>query len=134
MIAASPYATRQNAIPVIIVAGPDASQSVDRLLAIPGNRQAALIRIETPAHDHRDGSACLVCTTRGDIRALLFDLQEAARLGLREPFTMVIVDATAADANALAERLIPGRQPAFGLRDHTVARNFQLTEIVRAGV
>ncbi|MDB5505815.1 MAG: putative GTPase family [Devosia sp.] len=132
MTAASPYAVRQHSVPVTIVSGPGAAQSVDRLLAIPGNRQAAIIRIEPPAHDHSGGGACLVCTTRGDIRALLFDLQEAARLGLREPFTAVIVDATAADANDLAERLIPGRQPAFGLRDHTVARNFHLGEIVTA--
>jgi hypothetical protein len=41
------------------------------------------------------------------------------------------VDATeAADTTAVADALVPGRLPAFGLRDHAVAHNFHLEEVV----
>jgi hypothetical protein len=77
-------------------------------------------------HDH-DGAECLVCNTRGNVRVRLFDLLEAARTGAAPPFSAVIVDARAArDPQTIRDALIPGRLPAFGLRDHTVARRFRL--------
>jgi hypothetical protein len=48
-----------------------------------------------------------------------------------EPFVRVVVDATEApDKAAVADAIVPGRLPAFGLRDHAVARNFHLAEVI----
>jgi hypothetical protein len=81
-------------------------------------------------HDH-SGAECIVCSTRGNVRALLFELQEKARLGMIPAFSAVIIDArTSSDAAAIVDGLIPGKLPAFGLRDHAVARNFRLAEAV----
>jgi hypothetical protein len=125
----TPYQRRAEPIPVTVVIG---TRKVDDLLAVPGNRQVAVIRIEPPEHDHGVGVQCLACAARGDVRAMLFDLLEGARLGLREPFTGVIVDATALpDAAEVADRIVPGKLPAFGLRDHAVAKNFRLERIIR---
>jgi hypothetical protein len=125
----SPFARREKSIPVTVVTG--GRSVVDDLLAVPGNRQAAVIRLNPEDHGHPPGTECLVCSTRGDIRALLFDLQEAARQGLREPFSSVIVDATGvADIAPMVDRIVPGRLPAFGLRDHAVAKNFHLGSVV----
>jgi hypothetical protein len=88
---------------------------------------AALVTMVTePGHDH-DGADCLVCNTRGNVRVRLFDLLEQARLGVIPSFRSVIIDARAArDPQAIIDALIPGKLPAFGLRDHTVARRFRL--------
>jgi hypothetical protein len=44
-------------------------------------------------------------------------------------FDRVIVDASEIeDVQGVIDALVPGRQPALGLRDHTVARNFRLVE------
>jgi hypothetical protein len=87
----------------------------------------ALITIEDAAgHDH-GGGECLVCNTRGNVRVLLFELLEQARQGAVLPFTSVVVDARkAADPRAVVDALVPGKLPAFGMRDHTVARSFIL--------
>ena len=59
------------------------------------------------------------------------ELQEKLSRGMVEPFIRVVVDATdAPDAAAVADALVPGRLPAFGLRDHAVARNFHLKELL----
>jgi hypothetical protein len=77
-------------------------------------------------HDH-DGAECLVCNTRGNVRVRLFDLLEQARTGAIPAFRTVVVDARAArDPQAVVDALIPGKLPAFGLRDHAVARSFRL--------
>ena len=56
---------------------------------------------------------------------------EKVRLGMVEPFVRVVVDASeVSDKDAVADALVPGRLPAFGLRDHAVARNFHLAEVV----
>jgi hypothetical protein len=96
-------------------------------LAVPAD--AALVTMAPEAgHDH-DGAECLVCNTRGNVRVRLFDLLEEARTGAIPAFSAVIVDARAArDPQAIVDALIPGRLPAFGLRDHTVARRFRLVE------
>lgn len=91
---------------------------------------AALVTMASEAgHDH-DGTECLVCNTRGNVRVRLFDLLEEARAGAIPAFSAVIVDARAArDSQAIFDALVPGRLPAFGLRDHTVARRFRLASI-----
>jgi hypothetical protein len=113
----APFAAAATAIPVTVVtSGP-----------LPPADGAALVTIEPKSgHDHT-GAECLVCSTRGNIRVLLFELLEQARLGAVRPFASVIVDARQApDPEAVVDALVPGRLPAFGLRDHTVARSFRL--------
>ncbi len=34
------------------------------------------------------------------------------------------------DGATVADAIVPGKLPAFGLRDHTVARNFHLAEVI----
>jgi hypothetical protein len=94
-------------------------------LVVPNG--AALVTMVTEAgHDH-DGAECLVCNTRGNVRVRLFDLLEQARTGAIPAFLTVVVDARAArDPQAVVDALIPGKLPAFGLRDHAVARCFRL--------
>jgi hypothetical protein len=87
----------------------------------------ARITMADDGHDH-GGSECLVCSTRGNVRVLLFELLEQARTGAIPAFSSVVVDARQAlDAQAVIDALTPGKLPAFGLRDHTVARSFKLT-------
>jgi len=105
--------------PVIVVTEPDAALPV-----LPG---AAILTIEPALHDHAAGAECIACASRGDVRVLLFDLLERSRRGLVPPYSSVIIDARKVNGpQAVIDRLIPGRQPAFGLRDHTVARSFHL--------
>jgi hypothetical protein len=115
----APFATVTRAIPVTVVAQGE-------VVVPPG---AALITVEkTAGHDH-DGAEFLVCSARGNIRVLLFELLEQARTGAVPTFDAVIVDARrAADVQAVTDALVPGKLPAFGLRDHTVARNFRLAQ------
>jgi G3E family GTPase len=87
----------------------------------------AVVRLEPPLHDHAPGTACIACESRGNVRVLLFELDEKVRRGMIPPFGRVIVDATGiADPQAVADAIVPGRLPAMGMRDHTVARNFHL--------
>jgi G3E family GTPase len=81
-------------------------------------------------HDHAPGTECVACATQTDIRALLFDLLQSARQGRRPAFTRVIVDTSALpDPSVVIDRLVPGKVPALGLRDHAVAKNFHLADI-----
>lgn len=119
---ARPYGRNAHAIPVTIVTG---AGQIDQETA-----GAVHIKLDPDTHDH-DGGACFVCAARGDVRALLFDLYERARLGLAEPFDSVVVDATGVpDVQRTVDALIPGASPAFGLRDHAVARNFALKAVI----
>lgn len=113
----APFAVPNKAIPVRVVTSG----------ALPELDGAALVTIEPESgHDH-NGAECLVCATRGNVRVLLFELLEQARLGAVPAFAAVVVDARqAADPEAVMDALAPGRLPAFGLRDHTVARSFRL--------
>lgn len=114
----SPFTPTPRSIPVTIVT--DAS-------VLPPREGTAIIRIDTPLHAHAPGSECIACDARGNVRVLLFELLERQRRGETPPFTAVLVDATAAsDPQAIVDALIPGRLPALGLRDHTVARSFHL--------
>ncbi|HTJ56855.1 MAG TPA: hypothetical protein VL418_04730 [Devosiaceae bacterium] len=114
----APFAAASRAISVTVVT------ACELPALVPG---AALVTIEGNAgHDH-SGAECLVCSTRGNVRVLLFELLEQARMGSVAPFTSVVVDARNAPApQAVIDALIPGKLPAFGLRDHTVARSFRL--------
>jgi len=122
--AAAPFARRDRSVPVTVVTDPAA-------LSRFGGRDTAVVRLEGPVHAHDPGAECLVCESRGNVRVVLFELQQKLQHGMVEPFVRVVVDATrVADRQAVADALVPGRLPAFGLRDHTVARNFHLAEIV----
>lgn len=119
---ATPYQRRARSVPVIVVTGGDTLPPVAgaRTLTLPAAGE----------HDH-SGGECLACATRGDIRALLFELQERVRLGFDTDCAAVVVDARAAEnPQQVVDRLIPGKLPAFGLRDHAVARNFHLATVI----
>jgi hypothetical protein len=115
-----PFAALANPIPVTVTRSPVVGTTTDGI---------AVLRLQPPAHDHAPGTECVACAAQTDIRALLFDLLESARQGRRPAFTRVVVDASALpDAAVVIDRLLPGKLPALGLRDHAVARNFRLTE------
>lgn len=95
-----------------------AQQAGAALLVLPANS----------GHGHPDGVACPACAAATDVRALLFDLLESARQGLRPEFSRVVVDARAvADADRVVAA-VQGKLPATALRDHEVARRFRLEE------
>jgi hypothetical protein len=114
----APFTAPGSIVPVTVVTRGD-------LIVPPG---AALVTLpDAAAHDHA-GAECLVCATRGNVRVLLFELMEQVRLGAVPPPSAVVVDARrAADPRGVIDALVPGRIPAFGLRDHAVARAFRLT-------
>ncbi len=126
MASAAPFAARKQSVPVQIETDPG------RLAALAGDG-VAVIQLEAPLHAHADGRACPACETRGDVRVALFELLERERLGAVPPFTRVVIDARAlSDTVALVDALVPGRRPAAGLRDFTVARSFHLAMDERA--
>jgi hypothetical protein len=114
----APFTAPGSVIPVSVV-------TRGHLIVPPG---AALVTLpDAAAHDHA-GAECLVCATRGNVRVLLFELMEQIRLGAAPSPSAVVVDARrAADPRSVIDALVPGRLPAFGLRDHAVARAFRLT-------
>ncbi|HTM76327.1 MAG TPA: hypothetical protein VL133_01660 [Devosia sp.] len=110
-------------IPVTLVTAPA------RLL--PLDRDAALVRLAAnTGHGHADGAQCVACAGRGDIRAILFDLLEEVRLGMRPAFTSVTVDASAVVEPGKVVDALTGKLQATALRDHTVARRFYLAGTV----
>jgi hypothetical protein len=116
-----PFARRSAPVPVTVVA--DAAAVPD---AAPG---LAIVHMERPLHEHADGAQCVACESRGNVRVLLFELDEKLRRGMVPAFDRVVVDASeVGDVQGVIDALVPGRQPAVGLRDHTVARNFRLAE------
>lgn len=119
---AGPFEHLLEPIPVTVSAGPVAGTTTGGV---------ALIKMVPPPHRHDDGAACIACAAATDIRVRLFDLLEAARQGRRPAFSRVVVDASALpDPAPVIDRLVPGRVPAAGLRDHTVLRSFRLAELV----
>jgi hypothetical protein len=123
-MAGTPYQRNAKSTPVTVVTGTDG--------ALPVIDGAATILMTDADHPH-DGAECIVCSMRGNVRALLFELQERARFGLSPGFSAVIIDArSTSDTAAIIDGLIPGKLPAFGLRDHAVARNFHLAEVIGA--
>jgi hypothetical protein len=106
-------------IPVTVVTEPR------RLLALDAD--TALLRLPANSgHGHEDGAQCIACAMRTDVRALLYDLLEGARQGLRPSFSKVVVDASAVKDKAEVIAALQGKLPAQALRDHTVARLFYL--------
>ena len=113
----APFASPGGAIPVTVMTTGD--------FVLPEGAVLVTVNGET-GHEH-SGAECLVCSTRGNIRVLLFELLAQTRTGSVPKFSSVVVDARqAADPQAVTDALIPGKLPAFGLRDHTVARIFRL--------
>lgn len=110
--------TRIDPIPVTVVTEP-------RLMVIEAD--TALLRLPANSgHGHEDGTQCIACAMRTDVRALLFDLLEGAKQGLRAPFSKVVVDASAVKDISVVIAALTGKLPAQALRDHTVARSFYL--------
>ena len=96
-----------------------------RLLALDAD--TVLLRLPANSgHGHADGASCVACAMRTDVRALLFDLLEEAKQGLRPAFRRVVVDASAVPDPAVVIAALQGKLPAQALRDHTVARLFVL--------
>ena len=83
-------------IPVTVVTEPK------RLLALDAD--TALLRLPANSgHGHEDGAVCIACAMRTDVRALLYDLLEEAKQGMRPAFRKVVVDASAVpDASVVA--------------------------------
>lgn len=115
-----PFAPLANPIPVTVTVTPVAGTTADGI---------AVLRMQPTGHDHASGTECIACAAQTDIRALLFDLLESARQGHRPAFARVVVDVSALpDPSVVIDRLVPGKVPALGLRDHAVARNFRLAD------
>ncbi|WP_193335948.1 hypothetical protein [Devosia beringensis] len=108
-------------IPVVLVTEPGQLLALDAgtvLLRLPANS----------GHGHPDGQHCLACATRTDVRALLYDLLEEVKRGMRPAFTRVIVDASALPDPSVVVAALTGKLPAQALRDHSVARLFYLAD------
>lgn len=139
--------TRPHAIPVVILTGflgSGKTTLLNEVLADPAFVDTAVIVNEFGdiSIDHdlvRVGrremmvttTGCLCCTAGSDIRSSLFDLHEAARVGLAPGFSRVIVETTGlADLAPVINQLVPGGAPALGYRDHVVARAFRAAGVV----
>ena len=106
-------------IPVTVITEPR------RLLALDAD--TALLRLPANSgHGHADGASCIACAMRTDVRALLFDMLEEVKQGLRPSFKRVVVDASAVPDTSVVIAALQGKLPAQALRDHTVARLFYL--------
>jgi hypothetical protein len=122
-VSADPFARNTSSIPVTLVTGASA-------LPMPVEA-SALIVLDAGAHAHAPGEECVACASVGDIRARLFNLNEQVRLGEVPAFKHVVVDARrVADKQHVIDSLTPGKLPAIGLRDHAVARNFHLEDVL----
>ena len=94
---------------------------------VPLDAETALLRLPANSgHGHADGASCMACAMRTDVRALLFDMLEETKQGLRPKFTKVVVDASAVPDTSVVVAALQGKLPAQALRDHTVARLFYL--------
>lgn len=81
----------------------------------------------------RTTTGCICCTATSDIRASLFELHEARRLGEIGRFSRVLIETTGlADPAPIINSLIAGGAPALGLRDHVVAWHFHLSSVITA--
>ena len=119
----TPFDKASASIPVTVITSPDAAPFTD-----PG---AAVLRLEPALHEHDPGNECIACAARGDIRALLFDLLQKSREPQANPVLSVVVDASRLkNPKPIIDRLEKGTVPAFGLRDHTVARSFHLSRVI----
>lgn len=87
------------------------------------------ITLEPPLHNHRPGDECPACAAIGDIRVALYELLDAQRAGTHKPILRVIVDASMIDDVIPTVARLNGTAPATAMRDHVVARAFELTEV-----
>ncbi len=89
----------------------------------------AFIRLPANSgHGHADGQVCVACAAQTDIRALLHNLLEEQKRGMRPAFKRVIVDASAVADPQQVVLALTGKLPAQALRDHVVARSFYLVD------
>jgi hypothetical protein len=96
----------------------------------PADEDVAVLTLQDQVHDHSGGVECAACVSAGDVRARLFDLLTEARLGMRKPFSRVVIDARALhDPKPVIDRLDP-HAPAIAFRDHTVVRSFHLSRVI----
>jgi G3E family GTPase len=138
-----------DSIPVFLLTGflgSGKTTLLNELLADPALADSAVIVNEFGAIpiDHalvkagseryfRTTTGCICCTATSDIRASLFELHEARRLGEIGSFSRVLIETTGlADPAPIINSLIAGGAPALGLRDHVVARHFHLTSVIAA--
>lgn len=92
---------------------------VDHDLVITGQEQAVVTT-----------TGCICCTAGSDVRASLDELLRLRRAGAPS-FSRVIIETTGlADPAPIINSLIPGGAPARALRDHAVARAFDLSSVV----
>lgn len=81
----------------------------------------------------RTSTGCLCCTATSDIRASLYELDQAMAAGSVAPIQRVVIETTGlADPAPIVNSLIAGGAPALGLRDHVVARCYRLAGVVTA--
>lgn len=112
---------RVEPIPVVVVT------DAGHLLAL--DPDTALLRMPANSgHGHPDSQHCVACATRTDVRALLYDMLEEVKRGMRPAFTRVVVDASAMADPSVVVAALTGKLPAQALRDHTVARLFYLAD------
>jgi G3E family GTPase len=147
--AAAAAKSSQPAVPVIVLSGflgAGKSTLVNDLLSHPDMTDTGVVVNEfgDVSIDHdliRIGeremmvttTGCLCCTAGSDIRTSLFDLHEAAQKRPDLKLSRAVVETTGlADPAPLVNQLIPGYATALGLRDHVVARRFQLAGFVCA--
>ncbi|WP_152658736.1 hypothetical protein [Devosia chinhatensis] len=115
--------TRIETIPVTLITRPGHTVGLDA--------DTAFIRLPANSgHGHGDGEVCIACAGRTDVRALLHNLLEEQKRGMRPAFRHVVVDASALDDPQQVVLALTGRLPAQALRDHSVARLFRLVETV----
>lgn len=94
---------------------------------VPLDADTAFLRLPAnTGHGHADGVQCIACAMHGDVRAMLFDLLEGARLGLRPVFNRVLIDVSGVADSTQVVAALTGKLPAQALRDHMVARRFYL--------
>jgi hypothetical protein len=115
----APFARTASSIPVTVLTAGDLP---------PGDEEVSVLTLHP--HTHAYGVVCVACVWANDVRAMLFDLLTEARLGMRKPFSRVVIDARALDdPKPVIDRLDP-QAPAIAFRDHTVVRSFHLSRVI----
>ncbi|MBB4166624.1 G3E family GTPase [Rhizobium sp. BK538] len=135
-----------DSVPVVLLTGflgSGKTTLLNELLADPAMTDSAVIVNEfgSVPIDHalvkvgseryfRTTTGCICCTATSDVRASLFELHEARRLGEIAPFSRVLIETTGlADPAPIINSLVAGGAPAIGLRDHVVGRHFHLSKV-----
>lgn len=115
--------SRIDPIPVTLITAPG--------LIPPLDGDTAFIRLPANSgHGHADGEVCVACAAQTDVRALLHNLLEEEKRGMRPTFRRVIVDASAMADPRQVILALTGKLPAQALRDHVIARRFYLVDTI----